>query len=95
MTYVRWKLLGKKRKETRLPNYDYPCEDDGGLHNPNLNAVCFDCRVSARYCLRGNVPICPHCRQKMMGIWCKDEIPRKTNKRGWALLARKFGRKGT
>ncbi len=80
-----------KRKVSRVTNCDYPYPDDGGMHSPNLNAVCFKCRFVTRFNSRRDAsPICPHCRQKMVNAFCKIEIPRKTNDRGWKLLEKKL-----
>lgn len=79
-----------KRKISKLPNCEYPYLDDGGLHSPNGNAVCFECKFVTRFKMnRGELPICPHCNKKMLSIFCKIEVPRKTNNRGWVLLKRK------
>jgi len=79
-----------KRKITKRRNYEYPFSDDGGLHNPNINFVCFDCRFVTRD-KNGQTPTCPHCGKQMTNVFCRDEIPRKTNNRGWKLLERKHG----
>ena len=81
------KFMEKKRKNGGSWRNDYPCPDDGGMHDPNLNAVCFKCRFVTRFHMRrDDVPICPHCRQKMVNVWCTIRVPRKTNERGWKLF---------
>lgn len=83
-----------KRKKSHIPNYNYPFPDDGGMHNPNINFVCFKCKFVRRESgILENAElwtcVCPHCHQKMTNAFCKDEIPRKTNDRGWKLLEKK------
>lgn len=85
----------KKRQRKDKLNYrdrEYPVPDDGGTHNPNLNAICLNCRFSRRVSQTHMHyrcgPICPYCRQKMYNLFCIYRIPRKTNDRGWVILER-------
>lgn len=79
-----------KRKISKRPNYDYPYPDDGGTYSPNLNSVCIDCREAKRFNSRGEIPNCPKCGKKMYNIFCKVEIPRKTNASGWKKLSKQI-----
>ena len=98
---MRKKFTNKplKRKVTRNPNFSYPYPDDGGSHRPNLNFVCFGCRFVSRdssimeYGNQKYGPTCPHCRKLMINMFCKIEIPRKTNDHGWKVLERNYKEK--
>lgn len=79
-----------------MPNSYYPYPDDGAnIFNPGLNAVCFKCTFVARYHRRNRpdnhkTPTCPHCQQKMICLFCKFKIPRKTNRKAWKLLEKQY-----
>jgi hypothetical protein len=79
-----------KRKNGGRWDNEYPplAWGSGGL-DYNKNMVCFACRYVKRTSLHPlneeNI-ICPHCRKRLISMWCKVKLPKKTDIKAWKKL---------